>query len=126
MSCWPVFVTPELRVSDPERERALLESTADVFTALGQGFRRLPDGNVVLPVEASGFVDGPRLDPIRRGLPDPTEHRRFCDGLLREVASEVIQRELAYDECRSEFPLKGGQCQADRDGDGAGDACDPF
>jgi hypothetical protein len=103
-----VFVTPELRVSDPERERALLESTADVFTALGQGFRRLPDGNVVLPVEASGFVDGPRLDPIRRGLPDPTEHRRFCDGLLREVASEVIQRELAYDECRSEFPLKGG------------------
>jgi hypothetical protein len=48
-----VFVTPELRVSDPERERALLESTADVFTALGQGFRRLPDGNVVLPVKAS-------------------------------------------------------------------------
>jgi len=121
-----VFVTPELRVSDPERERALLESTADVFTSLGQGFRRFPDGNVVLPVEASGFVDGPRLDPIRRGLPDPTEHRRFCDGLLREVASEVIQRELAYDECRSETPLKEGQCQADRDGDGAGDACDPF
>ena len=48
------------------------------------------------------------------------------NALLREVASEVIQRELAYDECRSEFPLKGGQCQADRDGDGAGDACDPF
>ena len=71
-------------------------------------------------------MDGRRLDPIRRGLPDPTEHRRFCDGLLREVASEVIQRELAYDECRCEFPLKGGQCQADRDGDGAGDACDPF
>jgi len=56
-------------------------------------------------------VDGRRLDPIRRGLPDPTEHRRFCDGLLREVASEVIQRELAYDECRSEFPLRGASAR---------------
>ncbi len=139
---------PEFDLIDGRDPRELLGEIAKMYAGVDSGLRQMPDGRVMLPVEAFGYSDGQMLmapqrmvTPGRRAVPAPIAPSPraampgrpmprsglaafACAGLFEDVANSFQQTADGYGSCMENREVARGDCQADSDGDGIGNACE--
>lgn len=105
---------------------------------LGVSIASLPDGNIRLPSATgqfgdSGFIGHGRLDArtqrsvgLLRGLPRLGGQRALiCEGLALQIGEQAGVNARLLLACRRDCLSHALSCQADTDGDGRGNVCDP-